>query len=155
EQAQTLSTQCLWLDWQEQDVSLASLRAYLSEKQPRLLGIRHVPNARLLSDACAQDMLAGEQETLRSVGELREALQVRAEGLGLDPRAFWALEQDVPYRVVIRWSLNRNDGSLHLLFWRREEQPAVPFCLSPDELQYLRSRPRLANNPGQRQAFFD
>jgi acyl carrier protein len=105
-----------WLDWQEQGFTLAAVRQLLLETEPAVLGIAKVPNARVLADVKAVELLAAP-EASTTVGDLREALRAVQEA-GVDPEAVWALSDDVPYAIDIEWSGSSTDGCYDMLFRR-------------------------------------
>ncbi|HEX8650921.1 MAG TPA: amino acid adenylation domain-containing protein, partial [Pyrinomonadaceae bacterium] len=92
-----------WLDWQEQGLTLSAVRNLLGEDQPELLIIKRVPNARVLAEVRAVELLAG-RVALGTVGELREALQNSREGDGIDPEEICSFGDELPYDIEIRWS---------------------------------------------------
>ncbi|MBV9792209.1 MAG: amino acid adenylation domain-containing protein, partial [Chloroflexi bacterium] len=91
-----------WRDWQGESLTLRSLRRELVETQPPLLGLTHVPNSRLLTDAQTQELIAG-LDSSATVGTLRDALAA-ATPAGIDPEDLWALGQDTGYSVEITWA---------------------------------------------------
>ena len=94
------SATCEWLDWSQVSLSLTSLQQLLSDRQPELLGLRGVPNARLAEDIEAARVLASDNPPA-TVGEIRQRLNGRTT-LGIEPESLWDLEQKLPYRVEIR-----------------------------------------------------
>lgn len=93
----------LELDWREDNLTLASVRHLLAGQAPDLVRINGVPNARLVADVQAYELLMSD-EGLDSVGELREALGHVPQEAGVDPEVFWALCDELPYAVDITWS---------------------------------------------------
>jgi amino acid adenylation domain-containing protein len=114
------------LDWQERGLTLDALKEILSEEKPERLEVRRVPNARILSDVKAAELL-NEHNTLHSAGELREALS-SAEAAGVDPEHLWALSDSLPYAVNIHWS--NADESCFDVALRRTSARAVDFSAS-------------------------
>lgn len=97
-----------WLDWQQEQLTLPALRQLLVEKEPEILGIRRVPNARILADVKAIELLASSN-TLQNVAQLREAVREMTQA-AIDPEYIWALSTELPYTVEINWSGPGNDG---------------------------------------------
>ncbi len=144
-----------WLDWEEQELSLAGVRQILRESSPVILGIRGVPNARLAADIDAVALLES-QNGPETVGQLREAVAQQVEGLGLDPEEFWRLSECVPYVVEITGSDEGKDGRFDVLLRRQTEdsremnRPAVSLLqrepggsledYANDPLRHLRAR---------------
>ena len=101
--------------WESDQTSLAKLQERLLESGPAQLRLRGVPNARVMADVNAW-RLQSEQDEIKTAGELRSV----AGNLSavMDPEDFWALEQEVPYKVEISWSDTTADGSFDVLFTR-------------------------------------
>ena len=103
-----------WLDWQKDNLTLPALRHLLVEEQPQVLGIKQVPNARLLVEVNLLELLASD-EGPSTAGELRQQLQQQSKTSteelesrtgGYEPEAFWALSDQLPYTIYINWSGN-------------------------------------------------
>ncbi|NMG06787.1 amino acid adenylation domain-containing protein [Brasilonema sp. UFV-L1] len=97
-----------WLDWQNEQLTLPALRQLLVAKEPEILGIRRVPNARILADVKAIELLASSN-ALQNVAQLREAVREMTQA-AVDPEDIWALSAELPYTVEINWSGSGNDG---------------------------------------------
>ncbi len=106
-----------WLDWQQAKLTVPSVRQLLLETEPDILGIANVPNARVLADVQAVELLKNS-EGLTNVGELRETLQAVAT-TGVDPEELWALSEELPYTVDISWSDSSVNGEYQVVFKRR------------------------------------
>ncbi|MBD2412761.1 amino acid adenylation domain-containing protein [Nostoc calcicola FACHB-3891] len=91
-----------WLDWQQQQLTLSSVRHLLLTTQPEILGIKNVPNARLIKEVKTVELLSNPDE-LKTVGELRSHLEQLPQ-TGIDPEELWNLSQDLPYAIDIIWS---------------------------------------------------
>ena len=90
-----------WLDWQQEQLNLSSVRQLLTTSQPEILGIENIPNTRLLSDIKLLDLLdSGQYSTVK---ELRGALQ-QENSSGVDPEDWWELGQELTYNTYINWS---------------------------------------------------
>jgi amino acid adenylation domain-containing protein len=116
-------TQVSTLDWHDGKTNLPALQERLLENGPAQLRLRGVPNARVLSDVQAWRLLSAE-DRVQTAGELRAA--ACASQTGVDPESFWALEQEVPYKVEIGWSETTADGSYDVLFTRHWSPADVP-----------------------------
>jgi amino acid adenylation domain-containing protein len=92
-----------WRDCGRAQLSLDALRQELREHAPDLLGLANVPNARLLADVDALHML-GSPLRVATVGELRAVLVAARQRAGIDPEDVWALADELPYAIDIRWS---------------------------------------------------
>ncbi len=139
-----------WLDWQQEGLTVSSIRNYLLETESTLLGIKHVPNARLLADVKAVHLLAKGQAELKTVGDLREALLYEtSQDAGVDPESLWDLSRDLPYAVDIRWSGSGTDGFFDVLF-RRQGAQEISRRVAPSfpgEMARLKPWRDFANNP--------
>ena len=135
-----------WLDWQEQKLTLASVRQLLESTQPEILGLRCVPNARLRPEVKQIQWLASESG-FETAGDLQQALQSLGSESGVDPEDLWALSDEFPYAIAISWAGASADGSYDVVLTRQtnSSQQAVP--VFPGET--IRPQPwsSYANNP--------
>lgn len=106
-----------WLDWQQANLTLPSVRQLLIETEPDILGIANVPNARVLADVKAVELLKNS-EGLANVRELRQALQ-EIVTIGVDPEELWALSEELPYIVDISWFDDSIYGQYQVVFKKR------------------------------------
>ncbi len=113
-----------WLDWQELKLNVAAVRNLLADRKFKSLGIRQVPNARLLNEIRVLEWLEAEEKS-ETVGELRSLLQTN-QNLGVDPEDLWALSRELPYSVEINWS--GAVGCYDVVF--RERLPEEEFALT-------------------------
>jgi amino acid adenylation domain-containing protein/non-ribosomal peptide synthase protein (TIGR01720 family) len=104
-----------WLDWQQDNLTLDSVRQRLTDSAPDTLGIRRVPNARL-TDAFRIVELIEKEGGAETAGELREQLRATPPRPGVDPEEFWSLEGELPYSVEVGLSEDGADGSFDVLF---------------------------------------
>ncbi|HEX7333782.1 MAG TPA: amino acid adenylation domain-containing protein, partial [Pyrinomonadaceae bacterium] len=131
---QPSATEITWLDWQQQNVTVAKIRQLLMETHPPALGVAHVPNARVLADVRAAEFLANADRN-QTVRDLRRVLR-EVEHAGVEPEEFWELGEQLPYQVEITWSDTSSDGSFDVVFRRqgtnglgirRQEKPHRPW----------------------------
>jgi amino acid adenylation domain-containing protein len=108
------------IDWQQQGLTIETLKEILSEQQPEALELSRVPNARVLRDVLAVELLSGRDVPL-SASELREALS-HSTVSGLDPEHLWGLGAGLPYAVQLRPS--RVDDSCFDVAFRRKTKDA-------------------------------
>ncbi len=107
-----------WRGWNEDRLSLASLRDRLAEEQPDTFGVSGVPNARVRREVAALALLESEGPAA-TVGSLREALAAVPEGI--EPDELRRLGAELGYEVEVSWSGdggNGEDGALDALFRR-------------------------------------
>ncbi|MDZ8135368.1 MAG: amino acid adenylation domain-containing protein [Nostoc sp. DedQUE04] len=125
-----LSVDISWLDWQQAKLTLASVRQLLIDTEPDILGIVNVPNARVLPDVKAVELLK-KSKGLTNVGEVRQALQAIAT-TGVDPEELWAVSEELPYIVDISWSDNSVDGQYQVVFKKRTVASQIkPIMVAP------------------------
>jgi thioesterase domain-containing protein/SAM-dependent methyltransferase/acyl carrier protein len=105
-----------WLDWEGDGVTLASLRQLLTEKEPPLVHMSGVPNARLMSEVEAVRLLK-PADGPATVGELRETLR-EFEGAGVDPEDLWSLGEELSYAVSITYYASGADGKCSVVMTR-------------------------------------
>ncbi len=108
-------SQCL--NWQDNNLTVATVRQLLIENQLEILGITNVPNARVMAAVKTAEWLSGAEE-FKTVGQMREALQ-RYQNLGVDPEDFYALAKQLPYNVDISWSDSGSEGRYNVVFLKQ------------------------------------
>ncbi len=91
-----------WLDWQKEQLTVATVRRTLLDTAPITLCLRRVCNDRLA--------LQGLQNSPRTA-DRRNAV---------DPEEFWALQHETPYSVRVNWSGPGHDDCFDVLFSRKE-----------------------------------
>jgi amino acid adenylation domain-containing protein/non-ribosomal peptide synthase protein (TIGR01720 family) len=92
-----------WRDWRADQANVASFKEQLLVRKTEALGIRGVPNARLQTEIRASRLLT-EMEKTRTALDLRNELRAVEREVGIDPEAFWALEQAGTHTIIINWS---------------------------------------------------
>ncbi len=116
-----------WLDWQSDRLSLSSVRQLLATSQPEILGIKNVPNARLLSEIKLLQLLdTGKYAT---VEELRWAWQ-QENGSGVEPEDWWELKAELPYTTYINWSNAKAQDCYDVVFQKDTIVPPYSHFLS-------------------------
>jgi len=117
-------------DWQADGLALNALRDRLVS-QPQCLVLRNLPNARLLEDSQAVELLASH-EAVSTAGQLRQA--TRSQHPGVDPEALRALAAELGYALELSWAATGADGCYDAvlgrsreLAWRALPQPS-PSC---------------------------
>jgi amino acid adenylation domain-containing protein/non-ribosomal peptide synthase protein (TIGR01720 family) len=136
----------LWRDWRREGLDLETLSRYLEDERPGALGLRGVPNARVLADA---ELLAAVEENPRAaVGDLWRSVRLRAERAGVEPDDLRDLGEALAYHVEIAWSEPRAEGAFDAVLRttppRRGTGGCPPLKAASGDLRALRSR---ANNP--------
>ncbi|MDQ2693850.1 MAG: AMP-binding protein, partial [Pseudomonadota bacterium] len=127
-----------WRDWRAEGWTLAALRQHLAEAQPEAIGLRGVPNARLVAEMQLLERLAGADAA--TAGELRAET---AEQPGVEPEDLRALGESLPYEVYLGWS--RDDPAAFDAVLRRRRPGQRPYF----EPRCADAKPweRYANNP--------
>ena len=140
----------LWLDWQQQELTLPAICQILEATKPEILGITRIPNARILTDIKTVELLAS-QNGFETVGELAETLRKTTQGAGIDPEDLWDLSQDLPYTIAINWSGSGADDCYDVVFERCstvQKPNALRIVPSPHEKTFaLKPWGSYANNP--------
>lgn len=141
-----------WLDWEQGELSVASVRQLLVEKEPDLLGIARVHNGRIMVDVRSVELLAAFRENdLKTVADLREGLLRDAGAGGVDPEEFWGLSEDLGYAIAITWSDSSGEGRYDVLLRRQhtEADGTQPMIFPPRDrhLSPQKNWSDFANNP--------
>lgn len=136
-----------WLNWNQEELTLVKLRQILAETQPAILGVRHIPNARIFADVKARELLA-KSDRPQSVGELRELLQQMTPDV-IEPEDIWAFSQEFPYSININWSDQGTNGCFDVLFKRQGEVFSSEFNHKIENSFFFKPWIAYANNPVQ------
>src|SRR5262249_27816604 len=100
---EALQETVLWLDWQQDALTVARVRQLLVETAPAALGITGGPNARGQAAGRLVELL-GYARSRATAGALWGAVQAQLQGEGVEPEALWALSQELPYAISLDWS---------------------------------------------------
>lgn len=98
-----------WLDWQKQNLSVSELRQRLQVTQPEVLGLRSIPNRRVLAAVKAVEWLS-RSDCPQTVAELWQIVQL-FEKKGVDPQDLWQLSQDMNYTIAIHCSASKDEAA--------------------------------------------
>jgi thioesterase domain-containing protein/SAM-dependent methyltransferase len=101
------------LDWQADELSVASLQRLLKETAPARLRVTRVPNLRVERELQAVKLLA-ESDPALTVAEIREGLSAASV---VNPDDIWALGE-LPHQVAITWSARESVGGFDVVFTR-------------------------------------
>lgn len=128
-----------WQDWQQQRLTLPAVREQLAADRPAALGLLGVPNARILADTAAADLL-DRVDGPATVGALKEQAALAA-AQGIHPDDFWDLGAALGYQVEICWPVT--DASRYDVALVRRPAPDAPDVpiLTPLGLQVGPPRP--------------
>jgi microcystin synthetase protein McyA len=142
-----------WIDWSERGAALASLRHMLASQPSRAVGIRRVPNARVLPDVKLVTLLA-ESEGPATAAEIRKELADARAG-GLEPAELRDLALEYGYELLPYWSGAQAEACFDAVFipqalagqayvepatadWSEPPRPWYQYANSP--LQWLSAR---------------
>jgi amino acid adenylation domain-containing protein len=114
-----------WLDWQEQQLTIAKVRQLLTDDQPELVGLKGVPNARLFTEFKTIDWLASNDGP-ETVGEWRGILSELIKDPGIDPQDLWNLSNDLPYTVEISWYRPNINGYYDVVLQHKSSTTKAP-----------------------------
>ena len=112
-----------WLDWDEQGLTLPAIRQTLAANGIEGLGLRGVPNARVVADVKLMDLIA-DPNGPDTVSEIRETLRTVASA-GEEPDDFRALGAELQFVVDVSWAAEKADGSFDVVFRRPESAPKI------------------------------
>ncbi|PWK15686.1 amino acid adenylation domain-containing protein [Tumebacillus permanentifrigoris] len=135
-----------WLDWEREQVTLASLQQRLVETNPQVLKIRRVTNARVLPEVTALACLESPDRPQR-VGELLDVLQALPPDAGVNPEEFWVLGESLGYAVDVSWAQGDATGCYDVVFQRCAEPSQRRLPVFVERLAPLRPWHTYANNP--------
>jgi amino acid adenylation domain-containing protein len=140
-----VADRCRWLDWQNENLTVATLRTLLEDMVAPTLGITNVPNGRITRDLASLEALT-RAEAPMSAGELRRVIgALRAE---VDPEEIWNLSNEVPFQIDLRWSGPGADGCYDVLCRRRApDEIAAQMPVVSEELFEARPWIAYANDP--------
>lgn len=108
-----------WVSWDGAELSLDRLRLLLKNKNPDVLCLADVPNARIRSQVEAQKLMSNGTR-LETVDSLRAAL--RSVETGVHPEDIWSLGDPLGYSVEVRWSEDGSSGCFDVVL-RKKESP--------------------------------
>jgi amino acid adenylation domain-containing protein len=122
-----LAEEIAWEDWIESGMTLTELQRRLRFEEPRQLGLRQVPNARLTRVLRAVELM-DSTDGPDTADEIRGLLRHFLKSGDVDPDELWELGKDLCYRVDIAPS-GVEPGRYDVLFTR--EGPGVPRAIEP------------------------
>jgi len=86
----------IYLNWRQDNLTVAAVRETLEEASPEMLIVAGVPNSRTRPDLRAIELLASPDGP-ETVGELRQ----QASATGIEPEDWWQWQSEVGYRISI------------------------------------------------------
>jgi amino acid adenylation domain-containing protein/thioester reductase-like protein len=137
---QTPIVEPTWLDWQKEKLTLEGIRQQLQAQIPDL-AIANIPNARIQTEVTAVELLASHNRPA-TVAQMQETLE-RMNKSGVDPEAFWNLQEEFPYQVEISWLGSGIEGTYAVFFHRKGGETPLPIFTEPT----FKPLNTYANNP--------
>ncbi|MFL5541818.1 MAG: condensation domain-containing protein, partial [Longimicrobiaceae bacterium] len=134
------------LDWKRGGMTVERLRQLLREERPERLRVTQIPNARMMDILAVREVLERD-EAPATVGELRARLQQQPAPPAVHPEELWALAEELPYSVSLRWSGGEVDGAFELRLVRHGAAPARAVAaqeLDPKPWRAYTNQPLLA-----------
>ncbi|NJO05317.1 MAG: methyltransferase [Chloroflexaceae bacterium] len=110
-----------WRHWQEDELTIDGLRAWLTQEQPRAAGVTDIFNARVLTDAIAVNLLLRPPHTPTTTAELRRQISGTNQR-GIDPDRLRDMGESLGYTVQVGWSPN-DAACFDVLFTRPDSTP--------------------------------
>ncbi|HYY41648.1 MAG TPA: condensation domain-containing protein, partial [Pyrinomonadaceae bacterium] len=110
-----------------------TIEQLLAAERPAAVCVRRVPNARVLTDVRAVELLARD-DAPATAGELRQWLQQQTTQ-GVDPQALVALGDAHGYQVDVRWSSADGGAVCDVLFRRADSATAATPETTPLDAQ--------------------
>ncbi len=137
-----------WLNWVEQELTLAEIGKFLETQNLETLGISGVRNARIEKAFEALEKLS-TAGSVGTAGELRESLAA-APARGIIPDALSTLGQRLKYETSFSWASARREGSYDVFFRRiADGQKSIAVSVAwPTPVTVSEDLARYANNPG-------
>ena len=132
----------IYLNWQQDNLTIAAVCQQLTETSPEILVVTQVPNARVWADLRAMELLASPN-CPETVEELRQQITTN----GIEPEDWWECQEKVPYGINITWSEDGGNGYYDVVFLREDTNIILDSTIvSPQEIQ-LKSWSAYANVP--------
>jgi amino acid adenylation domain-containing protein len=122
-------TNVSWMDWKKQGLNIGTIRQLLLEEKPEILGVTHIPNARLVAEIKLLELL-NTNEQYCTVTALQKALHLSVND-SLDPEYLWDLSKEFPYHINISWSDSGADGDYDAVFVRQNIDGQKPKVALP------------------------
>ncbi|NEP44904.1 MAG: non-ribosomal peptide synthetase, partial [Okeania sp. SIO2H7] len=112
----TPTTPPVFLDWQQDNLTVAAVCQQLLETSPEILAVTDVPNARTSADLRAMELLANNN-CPETVGEVCQQTSPERQKT-IEPEDWWQLESEVGYRINITWSGRGDRDRYDVIFVR-------------------------------------
>jgi amino acid adenylation domain-containing protein/thioester reductase-like protein len=110
----------LSLDWEKQQLSTPEICQLIQESQPEALKITNIPNARIITELKAAEVIASDSIP-ETTEKLKDQLQQISQQEGIHPEEFWTLSQELPYQVYITWNESLTAGNYDAILQHRSK----------------------------------
>ena len=132
------------LDWTDLGLTVEALRQRLAGGEVEALRVTRIPNARVLGDVEAWEMLDGGTAEAESIAGLRRASE-EASAESVEPEDVWGLSESIRYEIRLSWSGSGAEGSFEAFF--RRKGSGVVRAHNTESFPTSRPLKELANDP--------
>ena len=139
-----------WRDWTASKLDIDTVRRELATRKPSALGISKIPNARLLQDVKAVELLKN-YDGADTLGAFREALKKIAKVQAIHPEECWTLGDELSYTVDVSYTQDGGDGYFDVMFVRKDPSAQSSFPSFPCETVKVKAWHEYGNSPVQEQ----
>ena len=139
-----------WRDWTTSGLDIDAVRRELATRKPAALGISKIPNARLIHEMEAVELLKN-YDGADSLGAFREALKKIAKVEAVHPEECWALGEELAYSVDVSYTPDGGDGYFDVLFIHKDPSASSMFPAFPCETVKAKAWHEYGNSPVQEQ----
>ena len=139
-----------WRDWTTSGLDINAVRRELATRKPAALGISKIPNARLIHEMEAVELLKN-YDGAGSLGAFREALKKIVKVQAVHPEECWALGEELAYSVDVSYTPDGGDGYFDVLFIHKDPSASSMFPAFPCETVKAKAWHEYGNSPVQEQ----
>lgn len=128
--------------------SLTSIIDYLQTRQPQVLELVNIPNARIKEASFYWQTIQSEPSNhpgrnpdlldANSDQTLAQLTQTLAPNSGIDPEDLWKLTETLPYHIQICWSQSPNPRGTYDARFQRLSEPSIQ-CLDSTEVDRIQA----------------
>jgi acyl-CoA synthetase (AMP-forming)/AMP-acid ligase II len=103
-----------WLGWEKDGLNLPAVQQLLRDGKHEWLGIANIPDARLMGEIKAWELLSNSNEG-DTVGDIRQAVRASSRN-GVDPESLYKLAGEMSHAVQLHLACRGLGGRFHALF---------------------------------------
>ena len=137
-----IETSCF--DWEQQQLSISKVCQLLQETKLESVRITNVPDARIVSEVRATEILASN-ELPETTAQLKDSIEKYSQSTGIHPEQFWSLAEKLPYQVYITWTETYAVGKYDVILQHKSQ--ARNILALPEQQSELKPWEAYANNP--------